>query len=170
MRVGPTIEARAMTITMTIPKTASLFLSSRRHASRQSEVPSIASDVAGRSFMGESFAQPADREISWSSGVSNSRINEAVGNVDKQIENQNCDGDEGDDADNERLVAIKASINKIVSQTGQCENLFNHDRAGYQKRQSRPGKGNHWQQTAPHGMSHDDLTFAQTFCSRCADV
>jgi len=53
MRVGPKIEARAMTNTITIPKTASLFFSSRRHASRHNDVLSIGSDVEWLLFRGK---------------------------------------------------------------------------------------------------------------------
>src|SRR5215216_3691057 len=110
-------EIVTMTST-TRPKTASLFLSRRRHASRHSDVPctnrptspgvrsASATAISGPmciSSSGSGFFSVAIRDLL----VSHARIEIRVRDINQQIHQQECYRDEGDDADDQRLVAIQ---------------------------------------------------------------
>jgi hypothetical protein len=64
----------------------------------------------------------------WS--VSNSRIDKRVRNIDEQIENQNGDCDECDNAEDERLITVEASVDEIIPETWQRKDTLNDDRSG----------------------------------------
>src|SRR5258708_23037651 len=129
MTVGPITEASTMTTTTIMPSTASLFLSSRRQASRQSDEPNTNSpavtDSAARDF---GF---------FSLFITNPRIEKSVRDVHEQIQNQDRDRDECHDPDDQRLVAIKTSVDEIIAETGKREHSFDYHGAGDQECERR---------------------------------
>src|SRR5947209_5810348 len=58
------------------------------------------------------------------------RVNESVANVNRQVEYEHRDGDEGDDADNERLVAVQVRVDEVVAEARHREYAFDDDGAG----------------------------------------
>src|SRR2546423_1170488 len=61
--------------------------------------------------------------------VPDARVKECVRDVNQQVEYQNGYGYESHNADYQRLVPVETSVDEIVSQAGQCENLFDDNRA-----------------------------------------
>src|SRR5918993_3221299 len=162
---GPMIETTMM-MEMTIsPKTASLFLSSRFHASFQSEVPltasaaprsavrtspsPTASSAVGRvmspprvrtgggggvpSVLSAGSRRPAcpcsmDDSSFFMASIPDAGVDEPVGDVNQKVEDQDQDRDEGDDADDQRLVAREVGVDEVVPEAGQREDALDHDR------------------------------------------
>src|SRR5829696_317318 len=121
MSVGPISEAIVTMITTTNPKTASLFFSRRRHASRHNEVPRTnpSSDRTSASAIAISdgiWIRSSSLFLSVAILViPDSRIEKRVDNVNQQIHQQQRYGNECDDSDNERLVAIQRCLDEVVS-------------------------------------------------------
>jgi len=159
------------------PKTASLFFSRRRHASRHNDVPRTNSspstgrtsasataisgeiwinsscsglfsvDIASKSSLcnlcvlcvsvvsfdlledhhrGTENTEIAQRNPNQFSVIPHPRIDKRVGDINQQIHQQECYRNKCDDADEQRFVTVKCSLNKIISQTRQCEDPFDH--------------------------------------------
>src|SRR5688572_30637202 len=103
MMGGPISDAATMMVTSTIPVTARRLRRSRRQASFHREVPATGSP-AGRCSA-----------VSVVTSVANARVEQRVGDVDEQVQEDDRDGDEGDDADDERLVTIQIGIDEVVA-------------------------------------------------------
>src|SRR6185369_14973400 len=131
--VGPTIEAIVTMTTTMRPKTASLFLSSRRHASRHSDVPCTNAPVSSGIRSASATAISGPMWISSSSSgffsvaianllVAHARIEIRVSDINQQIHQQECDRNKRNDPDDQRLVAIQRRLNEVVSQSRQRKN------------------------------------------------
>src|SRR5687768_1021958 len=104
---GPTVTRSIIAASTIMPKTASLFLSNRRQASRQSEVPFTCSVFS-----------PIQLFVSYS------RIQKAVGNIYDKIKDHDQYREERDYAENKRLIAIQNRLNKNVAEAWDRENFF----------------------------------------------
>src|SRR6185369_7522023 len=108
------------------PKTASLFLSRRRHASRHSDVPCTNVPVSSGIRSASATAISGPIWISSASSVCFSvaillliphpRIEIRVHDIDQQIHQQERDRNESDDADDQRLIAIQRRLDEVGSQ------------------------------------------------------
>src|SRR6478672_13143635 len=74
--------------------------------------------------------------------ILDARIHEGVGDVNQEIENQNRNRDEGDDADNQRLITIQVGVDEVIAQAGQGVDALDNDGAGNEERERRTAKGN----------------------------
>src|SRR5258708_40272510 len=108
--------------TAIMPRTGSLFLGSRRHASRQSDEPIINSPAVTDSS-GKDFGF-------FSLFITDPRIEKAVRDIHEQIQNQDRDRDEGHDPDDQRLVAIKTSVDEIIAEPRKREHSFGDHGSG----------------------------------------
>src|SRR5260370_8444040 len=70
-------------------------------------------------------------------------IDEAVRDVHEQIENQNGDGNERDDADNQRLVAIETGVDEIIAKSRNRKPLLDHYPPPNQQNNTPPSNQNH---------------------------
>src|SRR5215217_1790025 len=125
-----------VTITTTIkPKTASLFFSRRRHASRHSDVPCTNARVSSgiRSASATAISGPIWISSTCSGFFSvaianllipHSRIEIRVRDINQQIHQQECYRDESNDADNQRLISVERRLDEVVSQARQREDSF----------------------------------------------
>src|SRR2546422_1042595 len=102
--------------------------------------------------------------------ILDARIHEGVGDVNQEIENQNRDRDEGDDPDNQRLVAIQVGVDKVIAQSRQGVDALDNDGASNEERERRAAKGNNRQQSATQGMTHNHLRLRQALRARSPDV
>src|SRR5438552_17665013 len=132
MTVGPTTAASTITITTIMPNTASLFLSSRRHASRQNDEPTTNSAP-----MTESMSSVGANFGCCSLFITDPRIEKAVRDIHEQIQNQDRDRDERHDSDDQRFVAIETSVDEIIAETGKREHSLDYDGAGDQESERR---------------------------------
>ena len=62
--------------------------------------------------------------------VSNPWIEITVSDINKQVHQQENDGDKSDDTDNQRLVTVERGIDEVVPQPGQDKNALDNHRAG----------------------------------------
>src|SRR6185369_7142432 len=123
--VGPTIEAIVTMTTTTKPKTASLFLSRRRHASRHNDVPCTNAPVSSgiRSASATAISGPMWISSSCSGFfsvaianllVSHARIEIRVSDINEEIHQQECDRNKRNDADDQRLIAIQGRLDEAI--------------------------------------------------------
>src|SRR4026209_2959311 len=115
--VGPMIDAIVTMMTTTRPKTASLFLSRRRPASRHSDVPCTNARVSSgiRSASATAISGPIWIRSPCSGFlvaianllIPHARIEIRVSDINQQIHQQKCYRNECDDTDDQWLVAIE---------------------------------------------------------------
>src|SRR5258708_38530081 len=108
--------------TAIMPRTGSLFLGSRRHASRQSDEPIINSPAVTDSS-GKDFGF-------FSLFITNPRIEKSVRDIHEQIQNQDRDRDERHDPDDQRLLAIETNGDEIIAQTRKRRHSFDYNGRG----------------------------------------
>src|SRR5687768_2148022 len=150
---GPTVTRRSITARTINPKTASLFLSNRRQASRHSEVPFTCS-----------LFSPIKLFVSYS------RIQKAVGNVYDKIKDHDQYREERDDAENKRLIAVKNRLNKDVAKARDRKYLFDDDRTREQRRKRGTGKRHDRNNTAAKRMLEQHRGFVQPLSTSRADI
>src|SRR5580765_6713651 len=100
MMGGPITDAITTIDTTAIPKTARWLRLKRFHASFHSDVPTTASSVIVLTVR-------LKADTTDESSVPHARVDKPVRDIDEQIEEQDCNRDERDDADDQRLIAIQ---------------------------------------------------------------
>src|SRR5438552_18772636 len=97
------------------------------------------------------------------SSVTNARIEKSVSDIDQQIHQQQSHCDKSDDTDNQWLISIQRSLNKIIPEPRKGENTFYHDGAGQQKSEGGPGKRYYRHDSAAQCVPNNHFALAQTF-------
>src|SRR5262249_55813328 len=97
MTYGPARDATIITPTIIIPTTARRFRIRRRRASAQRELPAVARSVSD----------------SW--------IDERIGDIHGQVEDQNDDRNECHDPDDKRLIPVQICIDEVLTEAGKCK-------------------------------------------------
>src|SRR5262245_4304230 len=115
MSAGPMSEATTMNTTTTIPKTASLFLSNRRHAFCHNEVPASTS-IAGTCSVAIALELTSSVPDAW--------IDKAVRDIHHKVEKQDRNRSERNDADDQRFVSIQVGIDEVIAHSRQGKNPF----------------------------------------------
>src|SRR5262245_5793534 len=109
MIAGPTRDARIISATTIIPKTASRLRSNRRQAFFHSEVPASTS-IAGICSVAMA------RELT--SSVPNAWIDKGIRDVDHKVEEQDRNRRECDDSDDQRFVPIQIRVDEVIAHSG----------------------------------------------------
>src|SRR5918911_4713930 len=105
-----------------------------------------------------------------SSAIPDTRIDKPVGDVNQQVEDQDQGGDEGRDAEQERLVAIERGVDQVSSKPRQVEDLLDDDRPADDEGQRRACKAHDGEESAAQGVTEDDRSLAQALGPRRPDV
>src|SRR5205807_468082 len=104
------------------------------------------------------------------SSVTNARIEKRVSDIDQQIHQQQRHCDKSDDTDNQWFISIQRGLNKIIPEPRERENTFDHNGAGQQKSEGRPGERNDRHDTAAQRMPNQHLPLAQTLGPSRANI
>src|SRR5437588_12876935 len=98
------------------------------------------------------------------------RVNESVANVNRQVEYEHRDGDEGDDADNQRLVAVQVRVDEIVAESRHGEDALDDDGAGDEYGERGAGERDDRQESAAQRVVDNHLALAEALRARRADI
>src|SRR6476646_7318271 len=140
--------------TMTSPKTALLRRKSRRTARR--------SGVSGTSFAAINLLLTAMSAMSRTQ----SRIDEDVGDVGKQIEHDVDRRRDEYDALYHRVVAIEDGVDDQLAEARNRENLFREHCTRQERPEFKRAERDDGGQRVAHGMLEDDRAFVEAFCAR----
>src|SRR5947209_6079085 len=98
------------------------------------------------------------------------RVNEGVGDVNRQVEYENRDGDEGDDADYERLVAVQVRVDEVVAEARHREYALDDHSAGDEYCERGASERDDGPESSAQRVTHNHLALAQALRPPRADV
>ena len=78
-----------------------------------------------------------------------SRIDQGISQIDKQVQSQQEDGIDHDCAKDEGLVAVFHAVDEVLTEAGDVEDVFDHKRSS----QRRGGGGAEIGEDRQHGIS-----------------
>ncbi|KAI1690666.1 hypothetical protein DdX_22345 [Ditylenchus destructor] len=116
------------------------------------------------------FTSLSEATGATASVMANPRIEQAVENIDQQIEHDDEDGDQHDRAHDERIVAVDRAEHEVTPDAGNGEDRLDHRGAGEQCRRAGCEIGDDGQHGAAHGVRDDHRFRRQTIGTRGADV
>src|SRR5687767_6080924 len=88
-------------------------------------------------------------------------VDEAVGGVDDQVQNEEQAGVENDQADDERVIAIERAVHEGDADAGDLENVFDDEGAGEEIGEERAGVGEDGKNGDSEGVFPEGGLFAE---------
>src|SRR6185437_4558605 len=130
------------------PKTAPLRRKSRRQA-RRAGLSTAMRSVSGKACAVSAISGPQPR------------IDQMVGNVGEQIENDEHGRRHQHDALNDGVIAVENRIDDELAEAGDGEDLLGEHRARQQRAEFERAERNHWRQGVAQRMLDDDAPLEQ---------
>ena len=96
-------------------------------------------------------------------------VNEAVGGVDDQVQNEEQTGVKNDEADDEWVIAIERAVHKRDADAGDLENVFDDERSGKEIGEERAGVGENGEDGDSESVFPKGGLFAEAFGARGHD-